>query len=218
MKAIIHSTMAQVLEITDTKGEEYCGGKEKDRLKNFKDSKDHPLKCLYVALDKHYRSFSTYVEELNLPENERRKMAEPIESRLNDIIMYAILAKCLIHDLSLDTINFSKVVPQDENKLSVYSLTKRIKRWAYRNLPERSIDTVIRKLLMSELPELMVSLGKRDFQGITQESCDVLILLMDLFDMMDEDMLQSVSDKQDINEGRSFNINSLGITQHIEKN
>jgi NTP pyrophosphatase (non-canonical NTP hydrolase) len=104
MKALIAATFDRMSELSRTKGEEYVGGAEANRLQNFLSAGErlglNPLTALHFALDKHYNSFTTYVKEQQAGVS--RELSEPIEGRLDDMILYAILAKGLIAELRGD--------------------------------------------------------------------------------------------------------------------
>jgi NTP pyrophosphatase (non-canonical NTP hydrolase) len=97
-------TFQRLLSLSASKGLEYCGGQEIDRLRNFKDGGArvgvHPVKHLFIALDKHWNSISTYVRELDQPV--KRVLSEPIAGRIDDAILYLNLMKMLLVDLGIE--------------------------------------------------------------------------------------------------------------------
>ena len=101
LQALLDQTHARLCALSATKGKEYTGGGEANRLQNFLDAGErlglHPLMPLYVAMDKHWNSITTYVRDRVA--GRAREVSEPIESRLDDLILYAILAKGLIREL-----------------------------------------------------------------------------------------------------------------------
>lgn len=101
---VFADTFRTLVSLSRTKGEEYTGGGQADRLQNFKDAATRtgttPLTALFFALDKHYQSFSTFVKDHQ--NGRERGLSEPIEGRLNDLILYAMLAKCLTAEMSDD--------------------------------------------------------------------------------------------------------------------
>ena len=101
LASLINTTFARMHELSATKGEEYTGGGEANRLQNFLSAGErlglNPLVPLFIAMDKHFNSFTTYVKERQA--GKERAVAEPIEERLDDLILYAILAKGLLREL-----------------------------------------------------------------------------------------------------------------------
>lgn len=85
-------------DILILKNREYSG--PADTLANFKRnaalSGVDPLTVLHVYMAKHWDAFSTYVRDMQA--KQPRKLSEPIEGRLHDLINYAVLAVALIVD------------------------------------------------------------------------------------------------------------------------
>jgi hypothetical protein len=99
--ALQEATFDRIRRLTETKGEEYKVND--DQLSNFKEQAEDfgasPVLVLAYAMGKHYNSWKTYVRDTVA--GRAREVSEPIESRLDDLILYCILAKALKHDLEL---------------------------------------------------------------------------------------------------------------------
>lgn len=83
----------EVRHINNTKGVEYAT--DRDALQNFKDGLEFgitPYQNLMVALNKHYRSIQAFVKNGAVSSN------EPIEGRINDLILYSILLRALVQE------------------------------------------------------------------------------------------------------------------------
>jgi hypothetical protein len=91
---IVKPTIAKILDLGATKGKEY--GKETDRLANFSEVAGEvsldPLEVWYVFASKHYRAITSYIREKQVYSN------EPIEGRIDDMIVYLLLLKGIIHE------------------------------------------------------------------------------------------------------------------------
>jgi NTP pyrophosphatase (non-canonical NTP hydrolase) len=246
MFALIDSTVARLRELSRTKGEEYTQGSE-ERLANFieggKRTGVTALQYLFIQLDKHYNAVANYVKDDS--KGKTRTVSEPIDGRLDDLILYAILMKGLafqnergagnlptyfrppdkqreprrgmVHD---DRYNDPRVVrPADDAEPdSLQSLQRLVRDWAQRTFPERSLDTVRLKLTTHEMPELLVSLGaKKESAKIPDEIADVMILLLDYCEMKGIDMNRVIRDKMAVNVTRDWAVDSHGISSHVPK-
>jgi hypothetical protein len=102
--ACIESTAKSLTVLSEGKGREYCNDSA-DGLANLR-SAAHKLNlnmetvCL-VYLNKHITSIETYVRRMQ-EGKETPKLAEPIQGRINDAILYLILMKCIIHEQRLN--------------------------------------------------------------------------------------------------------------------
>jgi hypothetical protein len=98
--ACIESTAKSLTVLSEGKGREYCNDSA-DGLANLRNAA-HKLNlnmetvCL-VYLNKHITSIETYVRRME-ETKETPKLAEPIQGRINDAILYLILMKCIIHE------------------------------------------------------------------------------------------------------------------------
>lgn len=95
---IFTETWSEVAGLASIKSGEYASEADTDRLSNFKDAgkRQHllPEKALMVYLDKHFAAISNFVEDL--VKGKHRPRSESINGRANDLILYAILLKCLL--------------------------------------------------------------------------------------------------------------------------
>jgi hypothetical protein len=80
------------------KGGEYAS--DDDRLANFKEAGKRlstlPEQVLLVYLDKHYASICNFVRDLAA--HRTRPRSEPIEGRVDDMIIYLLLFKALLEE------------------------------------------------------------------------------------------------------------------------
>ena len=101
MYALLAETHDRMKQLSMSKGEEYTGGGDKNRLQNFLSAGERlgldPTVVLFIAMDKHFQSIATYVKERQA--GKVRDLAEPIESRIDDFILYGILLKGLIREM-----------------------------------------------------------------------------------------------------------------------
>jgi len=90
---LIDDTFTRMLELTKTKGEEYSGSD--DQLANFKRSawgaRMTQEQVWYVLFDKHVNSIKHYIVHGGVK-------SEPIDSRIDDAILYLILLKAMAVD------------------------------------------------------------------------------------------------------------------------
>jgi len=98
-KELLQKQLETLIELTDTKGEEYAHGSD-DQLSNFKEQGTQlgvsPFTVLAVYLDKHLRSIRVFLKE---PNNDAA-MSEPITGRIDDAILYLLLLKAMIVEKS----------------------------------------------------------------------------------------------------------------------
>ena len=101
------AAMTKELEdLLTNKGREYAG--EDDALGNFKAASDFgvtPEQKLGIFMDKHYASIKSYIKNGKVFSN------EPIEGRINDLINYAFLLRCLIKDTKKNDVVEDDSVP-----------------------------------------------------------------------------------------------------------
>jgi hypothetical protein len=90
---IIEDTFESIKTLNVTKGEEYSG--EDDALANFKRTGKAqdllPMKVWAVFASKHYDAINSFIRN-------GKTLSEPIEGRIDDLIMYLLLLKGLIAD------------------------------------------------------------------------------------------------------------------------
>lgn len=93
-KEILQPTFKRLTELSQTKGKEYTQGE--DRLKNFystgTDIDLPPIKVLYIFMKKHWDAIKSYIK-FGAVQSE-----EHINGRIDDMILYLILLKGLIHE------------------------------------------------------------------------------------------------------------------------
>lgn len=91
-------TITELRMLATVKGGEYAT--DADRLANFRDAarrtRMSPAQVLLLYLDKHYAAISNYIcdEAAGI----QRARSEPIEGRVNDMIVYLILYKALLSE------------------------------------------------------------------------------------------------------------------------
>jgi NTP pyrophosphatase (non-canonical NTP hydrolase) len=89
--------------------------------------------------------------------------------------------------------------------------------WASQQFPNRSVETVTRKLVYGEIAELTIALGSGDREEIAGELADNLILLLDLAHQLKIDIASEIMKKMRVNRSRIWSENQYGVSQHIEK-
>lgn len=98
LNKIVLQTQAEMDRLLNVKGGEYANSL--DVLANFKRGAElvglQPLQVLFVYLSKHYDGVASYVRKTAA--GEQPVLSEPIEGRLDDIIVYCTLAKALIQE------------------------------------------------------------------------------------------------------------------------
>lgn len=101
LQRVVDDTFNTLVRISNSKGEEYAG--KEDRLANFKrlgaELNLDPRHVLWVFATKHLDSIRTYLREVNAPV--QRVLSEPIDGRIDDVILYLILLKGLIYEANL---------------------------------------------------------------------------------------------------------------------
>lgn len=98
------------------------------------------------------------------------------------------------------------------NELS--EVQKEIHRWADEQFPDRTDFNALSKLVLHEIPELLVHKKEKGLEGIGTELADCFILLMDLASMWEVDVDQAIAEKMRINYTRQWNKDENGIMQH----
>lgn len=98
LNKIVLQTQAEMDRLLNVKGGEYANSL--DVLANFKRGAElvglQPLQVLFVYLSKHYDGVASYVRKTAA--GKQPVLSEPIEGRLDDIIVYCTLAKALISE------------------------------------------------------------------------------------------------------------------------
>lgn len=91
-------------------------------------------------------------------------------------------------------------------------ISRAIKNWADRLMPERTPADAIKKLSMEEVPELWRSL-KENGEVDEGEIADVLIIALDVCELSGIDPLDAIHNKMMINMGRKWRT-EYGVLQH----
>lgn len=99
---LLRETHRRMLELTASKGEEYS--RDQDQLANFKRSAAEtgimPEQVWLIFYNKHADAIKNYLRRLKLfSESEVAiSLSEPIESRIDDAVLYLILLKAMIRE------------------------------------------------------------------------------------------------------------------------
>lgn len=112
---IVDETWNKVHYLSRLKGGEYAG--DKDRLANFRRNAEalglemETVWAVYAA--KHWDAVMQYVKDCAKKTNRIR--SEPIEGRVDDLIVYLLLFKLIIRDQSVNVpeLSFPKPPPED---------------------------------------------------------------------------------------------------------
>ncbi len=92
-----------------------------------------------------------------------------------------------------------------------------INSWANTALPDRVPEASLSKLVMEEVPELLIHRKERGTVGIGQELVDCLILLLDLAVIWDVDVPNALRAKMEINANRTWVLDeATGFYNHKE--
>ena len=89
-------TFAKCVELGTLKGGEYSG--DTDRLANFRrngEDQELPKETIWrVYAAKHWDAIGQYIKDIRQGKN--RKRLETIDGRIDDLIVYLILLKCMV--------------------------------------------------------------------------------------------------------------------------
>ena len=97
---IIESTVLEIRKLGDLKGGEYAG--DKDRLANFRRNGNalglrmETVWAVYAA--KHWDALMQFIQDAE--KGKDRVRLEPIEGRVDDLLVYLILFKCMLAERS----------------------------------------------------------------------------------------------------------------------
>lgn len=102
--------------------------------------------------------------------------------------------------------------------LYIGKLADYVHKWANATFPDRLPKAALTKLVMSEVPELLVELQtKGPGPHLKGEWADCLILLLDLARIWDIEPAAAIMEKMEVNEGRTWvKDEELGHYQHEE--
>lgn len=96
-RAILDETISSIGLLCNTKGQEYAAS-DTDQLANFRRRSDRfglPMEAAWVLYaGKHWDALETYVRDLI--ENKTRERSEPLEGRVDDLIVYLVLFKAML--------------------------------------------------------------------------------------------------------------------------
>jgi hypothetical protein len=99
-KEILDSTFQEILRLSKLKGGEYAG--DDDRLANFRrnaEAADTTMELIWrVYIAKHWDAIMQYEKDIRTGKDRQR--AEPIAGRVDDMIVYLLLFKCMIEERS----------------------------------------------------------------------------------------------------------------------
>lgn len=97
-EALVEETFRNIQQLAAVKGAEYSG--TVDRFANFRRlgyALDLPMEIpLLVYAQKHWDAITTYCNDVN--QNVQRERSEPIEGRIDDIIVYMLLLKAMVRE------------------------------------------------------------------------------------------------------------------------
>ena len=98
LNVIIEDTISAIKLLDKTKGGEYAS--QQDRLQNFRDnaaSLDIDMQLVWrIFAGKHWDAITNFVKD-TISKTERPR-SEPIEGRVDDLIVYLILFKAILKD------------------------------------------------------------------------------------------------------------------------
>lgn len=96
---LIADTFQESINILNTKGAEYRNGSS-NVLANFERGAElagvHPLQIALIYLSKHYDALSSYIKAVSAGRTPK-KLSEPIEGRIHDLINYLLFIKAIIY-------------------------------------------------------------------------------------------------------------------------
>lgn len=97
---LVEETVDKINELAKKKGGEYAG--DIDRLANFRRNGERlglPMEVIWaVYCNKHIDAVNQYIADLN--SGKERDRLEPIEGRVDDILVYLILFKAMLRERS----------------------------------------------------------------------------------------------------------------------
>lgn len=95
---LVRDTVNKVVELSDLKGGEYAG--DDDRLANFRRNGERlglPMEVVWaVYVNKHIDAVIQFIHDLST--GKERKRMEPLEGRVDDIIVYMLLFKAMLQE------------------------------------------------------------------------------------------------------------------------
>lgn len=95
---ILYGTISRIKNLSASKGEEYKAVDSSDQLANFRAAARDvgvPMEVVWrIYAGKHWGSINTYVRDLIA--GTPREYSEPMEGRVDDLIVYLILFKLML--------------------------------------------------------------------------------------------------------------------------
>lgn len=96
LELVLKDTIASMQKLLQTKGAEYQVS-QADVLSNFRSAADQlgvPMELIWrIYAGKHWDSLTTYVRDII--QHSMRERSEPIEGRIDDLIVYLVLLRCM---------------------------------------------------------------------------------------------------------------------------
>jgi hypothetical protein len=95
---IINQTLSEIKQLFARKNADYSDGK--DALSNFKENLDIdvvPELSLMVLANKHWGTVKRFMNKIQLGQSILSEN-EPIEQRIDDVIVYMLILKCLLQE------------------------------------------------------------------------------------------------------------------------
>lgn len=94
---------------------------------------------------------------------------------------------------------------------------KFVNRWANLTFPDREPDSSIFKLVMEEIPEMLLHKKQHGVEGIGDELADCFILLLDLATIWNVDIALAIRRKMRVNMNRSWvKDKATGFYNHVD--
>lgn len=104
---ILSETIKEIQKLGALKGGEYAG--DNDRLANFRRiglDQELPMATIWrVYAGKHWDAVSQYIKDER--QGKSRKRLEGIQGRIDDLLVYLILLKCIVEEGELETANMT---------------------------------------------------------------------------------------------------------------
>jgi len=98
---IISETVAEIKKLGELKGGEYAG--DTDRLANFRRNGDNlglPMATVWaVYAGKHWDAINQFIKDER--SGKERVRLEPISGRVDDLLVYLILFKCILAEANI---------------------------------------------------------------------------------------------------------------------
>jgi guanylate kinase len=128
---------------------------------------------------------------------------------------YSATTQDIVHSNILSMFREEFSLKNKDNGHSYYQLQQDTVNWANETFGGSNQNTVIRKLVMSEIPELVLALSQDNNDKIKDEMADVVILFMDLSYRLGVDILAEVAKKMEINRKRKWITDKHGVSRHV---